>query len=68
MSAAVIGFALLALIGIAATSMSRDDGVALTFDPTVGQRIHLVREYGADPAHDPSDIVHAHVLRENDQK
>jgi hypothetical protein len=64
-SAAVIGLALVTLVGIVGTTRIRDEGVALQFDPSVGQRSHLVREYGADAARDPSGALHPHVLREN---
>ena len=64
-SAAVIGLALVTLVGIVGTTRIRDQVVALQFDPSVGQRGHLVREYRADAARDPSGALNAHVLREN---
>ena len=66
-SAAVIGVALVTLIGITVMSFILDDGLRVPFDPTAGQRIHVLRENGSadGAALGPAGALQAHLLREN---
>ena len=65
-TAVMLAIALAAVIGFAVSAfVLRDNGPAISFDPTAAQRIHFVREYGSAASYDASGALEQHVVREN---